>query len=296
MRSLLFVPADSPRKLARAAASDADALIVDLEDSVAADAKEAARTAAADFVAGAAGRTGRQSLIVRVNALSSGLAEADLAAVMGARPDGIMLPKCTGAGDAARCAAAIAGHERAEGIAEGATKLIVIATETAGSLFAMGDYAAVGARLSGLTWGAEDLGADLGAAAARGEDGRYTGPFALARTLALVAARAAGAEPIDGVYTDFRDLDGLAREAREAARDGFTAKLAIHPDQIGPINAAFTPAPDEVARARAVLAAFAAAGGSGVVAIDGVMYDRPHELRARRLIARAERASARGLR
>jgi citrate lyase subunit beta/citryl-CoA lyase len=278
MRSLLFVPADSERKIARALASGADVVILDLEDSVAAANKQAARRLAAE-VLGSQRRAGPM-LIVRVNGLGSGLAEADLEAVMPAGPDGLMQPK-TRKGEDVKALAAMTGG--------GNLPIIAIATETARALFGIETYLDAVPPLAGLTWGAEDLSSDLGAGSSRDETGRLTDPYRLARTLCLIGARAAGLEPIDTVYVNYRDRDGLEAECRAAARDGFTGKLAIHPDQVEPINRAFTPAPDAVARARRIVDAFKAAGEAGVVGLDGEMLDRPHLVRAEQLLARAAR-------
>jgi citrate lyase subunit beta/citryl-CoA lyase len=291
MRSLLFVPGDSPRKLDKAVESGADVLLLDLEDSVAAGAKEAARGMTADFLRRTRDVAGRPRLYVRVNALGSGLVDADLDAVMGAGPDGILLPKAVGGRDVTHLDAKLAVREAMEGLADGATEIVAIATETAASLFAMGSFQGASRRLRGMTWGAEDLSADLGAARQRNADGSFTDAFRLARALCLVGAVAAGVAPIDGINAAFRDLDALAAEAEAAALDGFTGKLAIHPAQVPVINAAFTPSPAAVARAQAVLAAFAAAGpGAGVVSLDGAMLDQPHRLQAERLLARARGA------
>jgi citrate lyase subunit beta/citryl-CoA lyase len=286
LRSLLFVPGDSERKLARGRASGADALILDLEDSVVPAAKAAARAAAAAQLAALPGPR-EPAMFVRINPLDSGLAEADLDAVMAARPDGIVLPKCRSGADAARALALMARS----GGQTGGTKLLVIATETADSLFNLGTYRQAGPGLWGLSWGMEDLSAELGAIATRRDDGAITDPYRIARSLTLIAARAAGAEPVDGVWTALGDLAGLAVEARAAARDGFTAKVAIHPEQVEAINQAFTPSEAEVAAARAIVAAFAAAPGRGALRVAGQMVDQPHLKRAERLLARAGRPS-----
>jgi citrate lyase subunit beta / citryl-CoA lyase len=283
MRSLLFVPADSERKIARGLASGADAVILDLEDSVAAANKPAARRLTAEVLARQRARS--PMLIVRVNALGSGLIEADLEAVMPAAPDGIMQPKTRGAEDV-KALAAIAGGSGAGGAG---LAIIAIATETAGALFGIETYADAVPPLAGLTWGAEDLSNDLGAQASRDEDGRLSDPYRFARTLCLIGARAANVEPIDTVYVNYRDGEGLQAECRAAARDGFTGKLAIHPDQVEPINRLFTPAPEAVDRARRIIEAFKAAGDAGVVGLDGEMLDRPHLARAEQLLARATR-------
>ena len=290
MRSLLFVPATSPDKLAKAMGSGADAVIVDLEDSVAADAKEAGRAAMAAFVASRATESSRPRLYVRINGYATGLADADLDAAVAAGADGIMLPKAGGGPDITRLDAKIAVAEAVHGIAEGHTAILAIVTETAHSVFQTGTYRGASRRLAGMAWGAEDLSADLGATTARGEDGGYLDAFRLARTLTLLGAVAAECAPIDGVFTDFRDLDGLRADCAAAARDGFTAKMAIHPAQIPVINAVFTPSEADVAEATRVVAAFAAAGDPGVLALDGVMLDKPHLSRARRILARAGRS------
>jgi citrate lyase subunit beta/citryl-CoA lyase len=285
-RSWLFVPGDSDRKLAKGAASTADALIVDLEDSVAPANLPAARALTAAFLASQAGRPGPATW-VRVNALASGLALADLAAVLPAGPEGIVLPKAESAADVATLGHYLSALEVAAGRAEGATKIMVVATETPGALFTLGGYAPAHPRLAGLTWGAEDLAAALGAAGNRGEGGGYDFTFQLARSLCLAGAASAGVAPIDTVFTDFRDTAGLAAEARAARRAGFVGKLAIHPDQVDAINRAFTPDEAEVAHAERVVAAFAANPGVGVVAIDGRMIDMPHLKQARRILAAA---------
>jgi len=278
MRSLLFVPADSERKIPKALVSGADIVILDLEDSVAAAAKPAARALAAEVL-----RSNPQSsLYVRVNALDTGLTLADLQAVLPAVPKGLILPKSESV------AAVNALHALIMMVANGdeATPIIAIATETAKSIFHMGSYVDAHPRLEGLNWGMEDLAAALGAQTNRDEDGAPTEPYRLARTLTLFAARAAGVAPIDAVYANFRDHAGLKTQCREAARDGFTAKMCIHPDQVGPINEAFTPSPEAIKRARSIVAAFAAAGNPGVLAVDGEMLDAPHLKAAQALLRR----------
>jgi citrate lyase subunit beta/citryl-CoA lyase len=290
MRSLLFVPADSPAKLAKALSCGADALILDLEDSVAPARKGAARAEAAAFLAQTVLHERRPRLIVRVNGLDTGLTDADLDAVVPARPDAIMLPKAEGGASAVHLDAKLAAHEALSGLAEGGIGIVPIATETARSLFVAGTWRDAGPRLAALTWGAEDLATDLGAEANRDGQGRFLDPYRLARTLCIAAAAAAGVPAIDTVYVDFRNDAGLRRECEEARRDGFTGKMAIHPGQVATINDVFTPGPDAIARAQAIIAAFAAAPGAGVVGIDGVMFDRPHFTKAERLLARAKAA------
>ena len=277
MRSLLFVPADSERKLAKALAGAADVVILDLEDSVAPERKEAARRLAAECLTQR--QRGERQLFVRINPVATGLFAADLAAVMPARPDGLMLPKAGGGKDVLHLVNRL----------EQTVPVIVIATETAKAMFSLASYGEAVPPLIGMAWGAEDLSSDLGALASRDAEGRLTDPYRLARTLCLLGARAAGVEPIDTVYLDFRDSDGLARECEAAMRDGFSAKLAIHPDQIDIINEVFTPSAAAIAEARAVIEAFAAAGDVAVVAIGGRMFDIPHRRRADKLLARAER-------
>ena len=290
MRSLLFVPADGGKKLDKAMASGADAVIVDLEDSIPAEGKSAARKSAADFVRGVVAASARPRLIVRINGLATGLADADLDAVAAAAPDAIMLPKAEGGADVMHADGKLAAREAIAGLPDGHVKIVAIATETAAALFHAGTYGGASARLEGLTWGAEDLSAELGAEANRGADDRFLDPYRLARTLCLAGAAAAGVQPIDTIAADFRNLELLRREAEEARRDGFTGKLAIHPAQVPVINEVFTPAPQAIAQARAIVAAFTANPGKGTVAIGGVMYDRPHLERARRLLARAAAA------
>lgn len=290
MRSLLFVPADSERKLAKGLDSGADVLLIDLEDSVALDAKENARAVAARFLAEARERSERPRLYVRVNALDTGETDADLAAVMPAAPEGIMLPKSVSGASVQQLDAKLAVHEAQNDLPDGSTRIVIVATETAASLFNLGSYAGASARLDGLSWGAEDLSADIGALGNRDASGGFTEPFRMARNLCLFGAIAASAIPIDTVFTNFRDLDGLRREAEEALRDGFTAKMAIHPAQVPVINEVFTPSEDAIAGAWRIVDAFAAAGDPGVVGLDGEMLDRPHLRRAEKLLARARAA------
>lgn len=291
MRSLLFVPADSERKLARGLESGADALIVDLEDSVAAENKAAARDMAADFIAARSG-VPSPALYVRVNDLSTGLTDDDLAAVVAARPRGIMLPKSNGIDDVSRLAVKLRVCEARAGIADGATRIIPLITETAIGVLNAASYAAGEPRMEGLTWGAEDLSAAIGAQATRNDAGHLTDIFRLARATTILAASAAQVPAIDTVYPDFRDLEGFRRSCVEAERDGFSACMAIHPAQVPVINEVFTPSSEAVAEAQAIVEAFAAAGNPGVVAIDGKMFDRPHLRRAERLLQRAQSANA----
>lgn len=289
MRSYLFVPGGDARKLEKALAAGADALIVDLEDSVALSAKEAARGVATAFIREAIRAPARPRLVVRINALSSGLSDADLDAVMEAGPDAVMLPKAVGGVDVAHLAAKVAVREAEYGLPDGATRIYAIGTETARGVFALGTFAGATHRLAGIAWGGEDLSADVGAETNRGPDGAYTDPYRVARALTLFGAAAAEVDAIDAVFTNYRDLDALAAECREARRDGFVAKMAIHPVQVPVINEAFAPSPAEIAKAEAIVAAFAADPSAGVVGIGGEMIDRPHVRRAERLLARAGR-------
>ena len=287
MRSLLFVPADSARKLDKAMSSGADALIVDLEDSIALDGKARARESAAAFLKEAMTTATRPCLMVRVNGLLTGLTDADLNAIAPARPDAIMLPKAEGGAALLHADAKLAVHEAQNDLPDGHIKILPIATETAAALFIVGTFAGASARLIGLTWGAEDLSAELGARANRDAQGRFLDPYRLARSLCLAGAAAAAMPAIDTVFVDFRNDVGFRRECEEACRDGFVGKMAIHPAQVPIINEVFSPSADAIAHAQSVIAAFAAAPGAGVVGIGGVMYDRPHLVKAKQLLARA---------
>jgi citrate lyase subunit beta/citryl-CoA lyase len=289
MRSLLFVPADGGSKLDKAFTSGADAIIVDLEDSIAHDRKDAARVSAAAFLKDASQQARRPRLLVRVNGLATGLTDADLDAVVPARPDAILLPKADGGTAVIHADAKLTAREAIAGLDDGHVKILAQAIETAAGLFLAGTFRNASARLIGMTWGPEDLSAELSAEANRDAQGRLTEPYRLARSLCLFGAAAAETAAIETVYVDFRNLDGLRRETEEARRDGFTGRLAIHPAQVAVINEVFTPTADALAKARAIVAAFAAAPAAGVVAIDGVMYDRPHLARAQRLLANTAR-------
>lgn len=286
MRSLLFVPADSPRKLDKALASGADALILDLEDSIAVSAKATARRMAGEFLSAHAGQAGVPRLLVRINALDSGLADEDLDAVALHGPWAIMLPKSQSGADVQHLGAKLAVREAEADLDDGAISIIPIATETANAVFTLGSYRGSSQRLAAITWGAEDLAADTGAAVNRETDGRWTSPFQLARNLMLFAAAGAGVDAIDTVCANFRDGDLLRRECVEAERDGFVAKMAIHPGQVAVINDVFTPPDEALAHARQIVAAFAQQPDAGVLSIDGQMIDRPHLRNAERLLKR----------
>ncbi|CCV07302.1 Citrate (Pro-3S)-lyase [Mesorhizobium metallidurans STM 2683] len=289
MRSLLFVPGDSEKKLEKGFGAGADVVIVDLEDSVAPGNKAAARDTAASFIAAHRLQT-TAAIYVRVNDLSSGLTDDDLAALVPAKPDGIMLPKSNSGQDVQQLSAKLRVHEAESGLPDGAIRILPIITETAAGVLAAGTYAKASARLAGITWGAEDLSAAIGARTARDGNGRYTDVFRFARTMTILAAGAAEVAAIDTVFPGFRDMVAFESECAEAERDGFTGKMAIHPAQVPVINAAFTPSAEAVQHSAALVAAFEAAGNPGVVGIDGKMYDRPHLRLAERLLARARAA------
>ena len=286
MRSFLFVPADSERKLVKGPSSGADGLILDLEDSVAAGRKTAAREMALAYLRGAT-RAGPR-LYVRVNALDTGLTLDDLAAVMQGKPDGIVFPKCVGQPDLDLLATYLDALEAREGIAAGTTRILTIATESAAAVLALTAAPARHARLMGHSWGGEDLMADLGALAKGPTPGVYDDTFKFARTVNLMAAVAAGVTAYDTVYPDIKNIEGLRAEARDARRMGYGGKIAIHPDQIAIIHEVFTPSSQEIDWARRVIATFESNPGSGVLTLDGKMLDRPHLVLARRLLARSE--------
>jgi len=288
IRSLLFVPADSAKKLEKAMTSGADALIVDLEDSIAPDNKARARQSAAAFLKEALASAARPLLLVRVNSLQTGLTDADLDAVARAAPDAIMLPKAEGGASVVHADAKLAVREATNGLPDGHIKIVALATETAAAFFLAGTYAGCSPRLNALTWGAEDLSAELGAETNRGADGRFLDPYRLARVLCLAGAAAAHVPAIDTVYVDFHDSAGFRRECEEARRDGFSAKMAIHPAQVPIINEVFKPTPEAIAHAQAIVDAFAANLHAGTVGIGGVMADQPHLARARRVLQRAQ--------
>ena len=285
LRSLLFVPGDSDKKFARAATTGADVLILDLEDAVAPALKDEARAK----VAGWLDRAGEvpAALFVRVNPLESGLTEADLRAVVRSGLAGILVPKANGAHDIATIAAMIDPLETACGMAVGTVRIAVVSTETPHAIFALGSYSLPHPRLVGLTWGAEDLAAAIGATENKEPDGSWTEPYRIARALCLFAAASAGVAPIDTLYADFRDAEGLERDCRRARRDGFTGRIAIHPDQVETINRCFTPSAEEIVHARRIADAFAANPAAGTLGIDGKMYDIPHLKAAHKTLASA---------
>lgn len=286
MRSLLFVPADGGAKLDKAMASGADAVILDLEDSITPERKAHARAAALEFLKAAATKKLRPRLLVRINGLDTGMTDADLDAVVAGKPDAILFPKAEGGASVTHLDAKLTAREAIAGLPEGSIKILAQAVESAIGLFLAGTFRDSSKRLIGLTWGPEDLSAELGAEANRDAAGELTEPYRLARSMCLYAAAAAKLPAIETVYVDFRNSEGLRRDTQDSRRDGFAGRLAIHPAQVAVINEVFTPAPEQIAKAKAVVAAFAAQPGAGAVGIDGKMYDRPHLLRAQTLLAR----------
>ena len=287
MRSLLFIPGDDEKKLAKGVGCGADALILDLEDAVSSARKPAARAITAQYVAATRALKTRPLIYVRVNALDTPYWEDDLAGIMGSRPDGVLLPKARSGGDVHTLSIALNHAEERAGVDRGATRIIAITTEVPVSLLQLHTYVGSSSRLEGLSWGAEDLSGVLGAKANREADGTWTSPYRLARNLCLFTAAAANAQPIDTVFVDLRDTAQLRVEAQLAARDGFTGKMAIHPAQVPIINELFTPTPEEIGLAQEVVQLFAQNPGAGVLAHRGQMVDRAHVVRAERILARA---------
>ncbi|WP_249219071.1 CoA ester lyase [Loktanella sp. SALINAS62] len=284
MRSWLFVPADSERKFTKAQGIGADVLILDLEDSVAPAQKAAARDALSQRITDAPALRD-WAFFVRVNPFDTGLTQDDLRAVVRPGLDGIVLPKAAGGADVARLADMIAPLEQAAGMADGSVRIMVIATETPAALFALGSYAPAHPRLVALTWGAEDLAAEIGATSNRDDAGGFTAPYRMVRDLCLFAAAHAGVAAIETLHADFRDTDGFHATGRAARRDGFVGRLAIHPGQVAAIHADFTPTDTEIALARRIVQAFADQPDLGTIGIDGKMYDIPHLKQARRTLA-----------
>lgn len=281
MRSWLFAPGDSERKMAKAADSAADVVLLDLEDAVAIDNKALARQLVGEFLQ--SHTEGRDRLWVRINPLDGPYTLLDLAAIMPARPGGIMLPKVHGRQDVDRVDHYLSALEVANGIEQGSTPLIVLVTETAEAMFHTGDYKGA-PRVVALTWGAEDLADSIGASSNRNADGSYGFTYELARSLCLLGAATAGVTAIETIQGDFRDLDGLKARADMVRRQGYRGMLAIHPAQVDVINAAFTPTPEEIAEAQAVVDIFAANPGVGTIGYKGGMLDRPHLSRAQQLL------------
>jgi len=285
-RSWLFAPGDSERKMEKATAGTADIVLLDLEDAVAEGEKPKARSMVAAFLTATAQL--RQRLWVRINPIQGPHGLADLVAIVGSRPGGIMLPKSRGRADAELLDHYLTALEAAAGTECGTTQVIVLVTETADAMFTTGSYAGA-ARVVALTWGAEDLADALGASANRDEDGSYGFTYQLARSLCLVGATAAGVSAIETIHGDFRDEAGLRKRATEVRRAGFRGMLAIHPAQVDVINEAFTPSTEELARAQEIVDLFAANPGVGAIGHKGAMLDRPHLARAQALLALASR-------
>ena len=284
LKSMLFVPGDSEKKMTKAQGTRASALILDLEDAVSIERIDIARAMTRDYLASHADRA-RQQVWVRVNPLSTPLSLPDLAAVVGAAPDGIVLPKVESVQDIVRLDHYLSALEQRDGVAPGTVRIIPVATETPQAVFALGNYRGSSPRLAGLTWGAEDLSTAVGASTNRGDDGEFEFTYQVARSLCLLGAHAAGVQAIDTLSVDFRDSERLEREVRASRRAGFSGKIAIHPDQVDIINTGYSPDEDELRHARAVIEAFEKAGGAGTVQLDGKMIDKPHLVQARRVLA-----------
>ena len=289
MRSLLFVPADGGPKLDKAMASGADAVIIDLEDSITPERKVAARASALEFLKRTGAKKERPRILVRINGLDTGMTDADLDAIVPGRPDAVVFPKAEGGPSVVQLDGKLAAREAKAGLPKGSIKILAQAVESAAGLFAAGTFRDVSPRLIGMTWGPEDLSAELGAEANRDEHGMLTEPYRLARNICLYGAAAAKLPAIETVYVDFRNTEGLRRDTQDARRDGFTGRLAIHPSQVPVINEVFTPSPEQIEKAKMVVAAFAAQPGTGAVGIDGKMYDRPHLVRAQHLLDSVKR-------
>jgi citrate lyase subunit beta / citryl-CoA lyase len=282
---MLFVPGDSDRKFAKAAGIGADALILDLEDSVAPTMKAEARAKVAALLDDQSPR--EWAFFVRVNPFDTGMTFDDMAAVVKPGLDGLLIPKADGAPDIARIGEELDRLEAKAGMSIGTVKIAVVATETAKAMFNLGSYTPAHSRLIALTWGAEDLAAAVGATANKQENGDWTFPYQVARTLCLFAASAAGVAPLDTLYADFRDPEGLEQDCKRARRDGFTGRIAIHPDQIAIINRCFSASPEDIAHARMIVDAFAAQPDAGTLGINGKMYDIPHLKAAQKTLAAA---------
>lgn len=287
LRSLLFVPGDSEKKLAKGAGGNADALILDLEDAVAADQRPKARAIVFDYLRQRSNRATQQTW-VRINPLTErAVSLADLAAVVAGAPDGILLPKVNSAQDVIMLDHFLSALEQRESVPPGSIKIVPVATETPAAVLALASYQGCSPRLAGLTWGAEDLAAAIGASSNLDDSGEWEFTYRMARSLCLVAAHAAQVQAIDTVTVDFRDDERLRREVRAARRAGFFGKMAIHPNQVDIINAGFTPDAAEIAHAQAIVAAFAASPQAGALQIGGKMIDRPHLVGAMKVLSAA---------
>ena len=283
LRSMLFVPADSERKLAKSVGSAADVLILDLEDSVAESRKSVARTMAAELIAAHAASIGPK-LFVRINPLDTPLAMGDLAAVVVPGLAGILQPKTRSAACIVQLGHGLDALEARAGLAPGSVKIVPVATETPQAVLNMQSFCAPRPRLAGVTWGAEDLSAAIGAVANKDEDGSWSPLYQLANSLCLAAAAAADVPAIDTLHADFRDAAGLAAACRASRRRGFRGRIAIHPDQVETINTAYSPSAAELEHARRIVAAFAAQPDAGTLSLDGVMIDKPHLTQALRTL------------
>lgn len=287
-RSWLFIPGDSEKKLAKADSCGADALILDLEDSVAPNRKAEARSLVAAFLSDRPKAARKTQLWVRVNPLDSSTTLADLNAVIAGQPDGIIQPKT----DTPDCVRTLSHYldafETQNGLSLGAIRIVPVATETAKAPFHLGAFESAGlARLAGLTWGAEDLATAVGASTNRDTSGEFAFTFRMARSLTLLAAHAAGVQAIDTLHADFRDEDGLRAACRASRSEGFSGRLAIHPAQVPIINECYLPTSEEIAHARRIVEAFAANPGAGTVGLDGKMVDIPHLKQAHAVLAQA---------
>jgi citrate lyase subunit beta/citryl-CoA lyase len=286
LRSLLFVPADSEKKLAKSQSSPADALILDLEDSVAAQNRPKARGLVKEFLKD----KHSQSIWVRINPLGSEDFIRDVESVVVSKPAGLVIPKPDGPQTLREIDNHISTREAKAGVHHGDIKLLPVATETPEAVLTLGEYRNPPPRLAAMSWGAEDLSAALGAATNRDENGEFLFVHKMVRALVLIAAKAAGVDAIETLHADFRDAKGLERVARAAQREGFSGMLAIHPDQVETINAAFTPSAADIEHAKKVVTAFAQ--GAGVAALDGKMLDQPHLKQAKHVLALAEQISS----
>ncbi len=274
-RSFLFVPADHEKKIDRAISSPAEAIVLDIEDTVTEGRRDVARELARETLDRYVDRS-QKKIWVRINSLDTGLALKDLAKIVGGRPDGIVLPKCVSGSYVTRLDHYLTALEAREDIESGSIEILPIVTETPASVFKLGTYALTSYRLHGLTWGAEDLSAALGAFGPKDDDGAYVHFNEVARSLSLIGARAANVRAIEGAYTNFRNLQGLKSTVNKARREGFTGMIAIHPDQVELINAGFLPDKSEIERARSIVNAFNEAGHEGAIQYQGTMLEKPH--------------------
>lgn len=288
IRSILFVPGDSEKKLAKAESIGADALVLDLEDAVSPHRKELARDLVAQYLRSHLPKKRTSQIWVRVNPLESGMVLNDLAAIVDASPDGVMQPKINGPADVAKLSCFLDALEVRGGVEAGSIKILPVTTETAVAPFNLGEFATIELqRLVGITWGAEDLSAAVGASTNLDANGEWAFTYKMARSLSLLAAHASGVQAIDTLYSNYKDEEGLRNSCRASRAEGFTGRIAIHPEQVAPINECFTPSMEEISHAQRVLGAFAANPGAGTVGLDGRMLDIPHKNQAELVIAQA---------